>query len=92
MADQAEARKRAKYAELATTHHFIPLAVETSGIFRSEAQLFFRKLGRHIKDESGEPQAHQYLLQRISVAVQQGNGVAVLGTSSPDNFDLIYFQ
>ena len=54
--------------------------------------MFFRELGRRIKDESGEPQAHQCLLQRISVAVQRGNAAAVLGTSSPDNFDLIYFQ
>ena len=92
VADQAGARKRAKYAELATTHHFVPLAVETSGVFGSEAQMFFRELGRRIKDESGEPQAHQYLLQRISVAVQRGNAAAVPGTSSPDNFDLIYFQ
>ena len=55
-----QARKRAKYAELAITHHFVPLAVETSGVFGSEAQMFFRELGRRIKDESGEPQAHQY--------------------------------
>ena len=42
VADQAEARKRAKYAELvSTTHHFIPLVVETSGAFGSEAQMFF---------------------------------------------------
>ena len=92
MADQAESRKRAKYAELATTHHFIPLAVETSGVFSSEAQMFFREFGRRIKDESGEPQAYQYLLQGISVAVQRGNAAAALGTSSPDSFDLIYFQ
>ena len=92
MADQAEERKRAKYAELATTHLFVPLVVETSGAFGSEAQTFFRELGRRIKVVSGEPQAHQYLLQRISVAVQRGNAAAVLGTSSPDDFDLTYSQ
>ena len=32
VAEQAEARKKAKYAELATTHHFIPLAIETIGV------------------------------------------------------------
>ena len=51
MADQVEARKRAKYAELATTHHFVALAVKTSGVFGSEAQMFFCELGRRIKDE-----------------------------------------
>ena len=92
VADQAEERKKAKYSELATTHHFVPLAVETTGVFGSEAQMFFRELGRRIRDESGEPLAYQYLLQRISVAVQQGNAAAVLGTSSPTEFDFIYTQ
>ena len=92
VADQAEERKRTKYAELTTTHHFVSLAVETTGVFGSEAQRFFRELGRRIRDESGEPLAYQYLFQRISVAVQQGNAAAVLGTSSPDDFDLIYSQ
>ena len=41
VANKAEERKKAKYAELATTHLFIPLAVETTGVFGSEARAFF---------------------------------------------------
>ena len=41
VADQAEERKKAKYAELATTHYFVLLAVEITGVFGSEAQMFF---------------------------------------------------
>ena len=37
VAGQAERRKAAKYAELAVTHHFIPVAVETTGVFGPEA-------------------------------------------------------
>ena len=92
MADQTEGRKKTKYAELATTHHFVPLAVETTGVFGSEVQMFFWEFGRRIRDESGETLAYQYLLQRISVAVQRGNAAAVLGTSSPTEFDFIYSQ
>ena len=33
VADNAEERKKAKYAELATTHLVIPLAVETTRVF-----------------------------------------------------------
>ena len=91
VADQAEERKKTKHAELATTHLFIPLAVKTTRVFGSEAWAFFRELSQ-IQHESGEPLAHQYLLQRIAVAVQQGNAAAVLGTSSPNDFDLIYAQ
>ena len=48
------------------------------------------QISRRIQQESGEPLAHQYFLQRIAVAVQRGNAAAVLGTSSTNNFDLIY--
>ena len=42
MADQAEVRKKAKYAELATTHHFIPLANKITRVFRLEYRGFAR--------------------------------------------------
>ena len=32
---------------MATTHHFVPLAVETTGVFGLEAQTFFRKSQPH---------------------------------------------
>ena len=54
--------------------------------------MFFWELGRQIRDESGEPLAYQYLLQRISVPIQRGNAAAVLGTPSPTEFDFIYSQ
>ena len=38
--------------------------------------MFFQELGRRIKNESGEPQAYQFLLQRILAAVQWGNAAA----------------
>ena len=41
-----------------------------------------------VNQESGQPLAYQYLQQRIPVAMQWGNAVAVLGTSPPNNFDL----
>jgi len=37
VADEAEQRKKQKYSSLATSHHFVPIAIETSGVFGSEA-------------------------------------------------------
>ena len=91
VANQAEQQKRAKYAELAATHHFIPVAIETSGVFGKEAQAFLRELGRRIREETGEPLSFHYLQQRISVAIQRGNAAAVLGTTPPSNSDPIFF-
>ena len=87
MADQAEWRKTVIYTELATSHHFIPVAIEATGVFGSEALGFFQDLGRRIREESGEPQSYHYLIQRVAVAVQRGNTAAMMGTSFPRTFD-----
>ena len=45
--------------------------------------LFLRDLGRRIALESGEPRSTDYLLQRLSVAVQRGNEASVRGGMGP---------
>ena len=80
VAKQAEQAKKAKYAHLDANHYFVPLVVETSGVLGPEALLFLRDLGHRLKEATGEPRSHQFLLQRLSVAVQRGNAAAVQGT------------
>ena len=70
MADQAE-QKKSEYAELAATHHFVPVAIETMGVFGKEAQAFFLELGRRIQEETVETLSFNYLLQWIAVAMQR---------------------
>ena len=79
VASEAERRKRAKYAHLNPSHHFVPIAVETLGAFGPEALTFIRDLGRRIMDATQEPLSHHHLRQRIAVAVQRGNAAAILG-------------
>ena len=81
VAEQAEKWKTEKYAHLSVSHHFVPFAVETSGVFRSEALSLLDDIGRQIRAETGEPQSLQFLLQVISVAIQQGNAASVSGTA-----------
>ena len=91
VADEAE-RKKVKYAHLENSHHFVPVAVETLGIFGSEARSFFKDLGSCIETHTLEPLSHHYLLQRISVAVQRGNTAAILGSLPNDSdFDDPFF-
>ena len=73
----------AKYIELSATHDFVPVAIESTGVFGPQAHAFFRELSRHIKEETGEPLSLHYLHQRIAVAIQRGNAAAVLGTYFP---------
>ena len=44
VANQAEDRKRLKYADVLATHHFVPVMVETSGVFGQAAKSFIREL------------------------------------------------
>ena len=44
VANEAEKNKRAKYSHLEASHHFVPVAVKSLGVFGSEAQHFFRDL------------------------------------------------
>ena len=60
------------------------MAIETSGVFGPKSLLFVRELGRCIARVTGEAKSTNYLVQRLSVAVQRGNSAAVLGTMGHD--------
>ena len=51
VANYAEGLKKGKYAHLhvENSHHFIPVAVESSTVFGQEARSFFSKLGRRME-------------------------------------------
>ena len=77
VASDAENRKQAKYS----THHFIPVAIETLGALGKEASMFFQDLGQRLIASTSDPMSRTHLLQRISVAIQCGNAASVLGSS-----------
>ena len=80
VAARAENVKISKYAHLDSSYLFIPVAIETCGTFGPEAKKFLQDLRRRLKRATLEDKAHQYLVQRISVAVQRGNAASVLGS------------
>ena len=86
----AETRKLTKYDSLAPSHTILPVAIESLGVIGPISMAFFKDLSRRMRQRSGEVKAHQYLLQRLSVAVQRGNAISVLSSvgelSGPDIF------
>ena len=82
VAEAAEERKCEKYRGLPPGHVFTPVAIETLGAIGPRSLVFLKELGLRIRGETGEPKATEYLLQRLSVAVQRGNCLAVLGSTS----------
>ena len=95
MANDAEEKKRNKYACPTSQFQFVTVAVETLGALGEEAENFFRELGRRITAVTGEMRATEFLFQRLSVAIQRGNVSSVLGTvdsmTDCQNLDVVHY-
>ena len=70
-ADSAAAAKKANYTDIANTHMFIPVAIETSGSWNVEGIELIQEIGRRITLINGEPRETEYHFQRISIAIQR---------------------
>src|SRR6267154_3532697 len=82
-AASAEQSKRAKYAELTASNAYIfaPVAVETLGTWGESAANLCRDIGSRLAALSGDPRSHQFLIQRLALAVQRGNAASVAAPS-----------
>ena len=72
VAAQAERLKIPKYAHLESSHLFMPIAVETSGVLDQAALDFVSDLVQHLHKVTGEVRSKEYLLQKLSIAIQWG--------------------
>ena len=72
-ANKAAANKISKYSTLATTHHCVPISVETGGPWNPESYEFIAELGKKISQSTLEPLETQFLFQRLSIPLQRGN-------------------
>ena len=87
VAAQAERLKMAKYEQLDSSPFFVPFAEETYGELGEAAEEFMGELGRRLCKTTEEPRSREYLLQRISIAMQRGIAAAVLGTMGKPQLD-----
>ena len=72
--------KRRKYDFLGKRHHFVPVSVETSGVWSKEGLRFVREVGVRVAACTKEQCAPAFLLQRVSLTVQRGDVAAVRRT------------
>ena len=84
VAETAALRKSAKYASIATTHLFVPIAVETMGPISVAAMNFLTELGRRLTARSSDTRETVFLFQRLSVLIQRYNAVAFRGSFAED--------
>jgi len=83
-ADKAASNKEAKYRQLANSHIFIPVAIETAGTWNIRAVELVQELGRRITAVTEDTRETTYLFQRLSVAFQRGNVVSFHSTFTTD--------
>ena len=79
-ANKAAANKISKYSTFTTTHHFLPISVETGGPWNPESSEFIAELGKIISQITFEPLDTQFLFQRLSISLQRGNELALRNT------------
>ena len=61
----------------------IIILIESSGALGPSTYIFLRELGKRVFQEFGEANSTSHLLQKLSIAVQRGNAVAVMGCARP---------
>jgi len=76
-ADKAASNKVAKYRQIANSHIFVPVAIESAGTLNHQAVELVQELGRRMTAVTEDT---TYLFQWMSVALQRGNAVSFHST------------
>ncbi len=84
-AEAAQERKYKRYDFLRNRYFFVPVAMETTGVWGREGLRLMEAIGERVAVSTGEGRAKSYLIQRMSIAVQRGNVAAILGTLPSGN-------
>ena len=79
VAARAEGNKKIKYSNLHSCYTFAPIAIETFGVVGTESMALLREIGHRLRETMMDDMAFTHFLQRLSVAVQQGNAASVVG-------------
>ena len=78
--DNGEAHKR--------DYKIVPVAVETMGAMGAmgpRTLLFLKELGKRMRAQTGEARSADYLLRRLSAAVQRGNAISIMHVTQSRN-------
>ena len=90
IADNAERNKHNHYRLLKENYLLTPIAFESLGSMGPETRTFIKKLGSLMKKASGESRSMDYLLQKVSIAIQRRNASCILGTLGKKRIDDFY--
>ena len=77
-ANNAEERKRRKYAALAEAHQFEPIAVETMGVYGESTVVIVRAIARRLVEATALTEPANWFRQNLAIAIQRGNAFSIL--------------
>ena len=80
VAKKAEDDKDWKYRSMTNEFHFVPICVETMGVWGPKGYKFIKEVGKLISDKTKERRSTSFLRQSISMEIQRGNCASILGT------------
>ena len=63
----------------------MPISVETFGVWGEMGMKLIKELGKMLIQQSGEKRSTSFLFQSISVAIQRGNALSIMGTVEQDS-------
>ena len=76
-----EKDKFRNYEELVNENYYVvPIAHETMGSWAPDSLKFMKDLGSRISEATGEKRAKSFLFQSLSMNLQRGNALCVMGT------------
>ena len=79
-ANAAEQRKLSHYSDLSSNYFVVPVAVETYGSLGTVSTSFIKELSKRLIVATGDNKSGSYFRQRLSIVIQRGNALAVMGT------------
>ena len=81
LADHAADRKRETYRDLLPSHCFMPIALESTGVFGQDALDFIHDVAKRSRLITSDPLSYLKICQCISVCIQNFNAMSILGCS-----------
>ena len=80
-AKEGEKDKYDNYIDLVNENYYVvPIAHETMGSWAPDSLKFLKDLGSRISEATGEKRAKSFLFQSLSMNLQRGNALCVMGT------------
>jgi len=82
-ADKVAGNMEAKYRQLANSHIFVPVAIESAGTWNHQAVELVQELGRRMTAVTEDTREATYLFPWLSVALQWSNALSFHSTFTP---------